>query len=174
MRKRDSTRARINDQITSPQVRLIDQTGDQLGVVDIKDALAAAEQVGLDLVEISPTAQPPVCRVMDHGKFQFEQRKRQAEAKKKLKQFQIKEIKLRPTTEQGDYLVKLRNVVKFLENGDKVKISLRFRGREVTHQEIGMRVLLRMIEDTADVAQVEQQPKREGRQLLMVLTPKKR
>ncbi len=128
----------------------------------------------MDLVEISPTAKPPVCRIMDYGKFLFELSKKQAEAKKKQKQIQIKELKFRPTTEEGDYQVKLRNLVRFLNSGDKVKITLRFRGREVAYQDLGMKILERLQQDTADVAVVEQQAKREGRQLLMVLSPKKK
>ncbi|KGP63261.1 translation initiation factor IF-3 [Legionella norrlandica] len=127
----------------------------------------------MDLVEISPTAKPPVCRIMDYGKFLFELSKKQAEARKKQKQIQVKELKFRPTTEDGDYQVKLRNLIRFLNHGDKVKITLRFRGREMAHQELGMKILERLQADTADVAVIEQQAKREGRQLLMVLSPKK-
>ena len=172
--KRDGDRARINEKITVTEVRLIDVDGNQAGIVSIREALRAAEESGFDLVEISPTANPPVCRVMDYGKYLFEVRKKQAEAKKKQKQVQVKEIKFRPTTEEGDYQVKLRNLVKFLNNGDKVKVTLRFRGREVTHQDLGMKILERLQEDTKDVAQIEQHAKREGRQLLMVLSPKKK
>ncbi|CZG89246.1 Translation initiation factor IF-3 [Legionella pneumophila] len=138
-----------------------------------REALRAAEESGLDLVEISPTAKPPVCRIMDYGKFLFELSKKQAEARKKQKQIQVKELKFRPTTEDGDYQVKLRNLIRFLNHGDKVKITLRFRGREMAHQELGMKILERLQADTADVAIVEQHAKREGRQLLMVLSPKK-
>lgn len=136
--------------------------------------MRAAEESGLDLVEISPTAKPPVCRIMDYGKYLFEISKKQAEAKKKQKQIQVKEVKFRPTTEEGDYQVKLRNLIRFLNHGDKVKITLRFRGREVTHQEVGMKIMQRLQEDTAEIAVVEQKAKREGRQLLMVLSPKKK
>ena len=135
--------------------------------------MRSAEEDGLDLVEISPTAKPPVCRIMDYGKFVFELSKKQAEAKKKQKQIQVKELKFRPTTEDGDYQVKLRNLIRFLNHGDKVKITLRFRGREMAHQELGMKILERIQIDTAEVAVVEQHAKREGRQLLMVLSPKK-
>lgn len=135
--------------------------------------MRAAEESSLDLVEISPSAKPPVCRIMDYGKFLFEVSKKQAEAKKKQKQIQVKELKFRPTTEDGDYQVKLRNLVRFLNHGDKVKVTLRFRGREVAHQELGMKILERLQKDTAEFAVVEQQAKREGRQLLMVLSPKK-
>ncbi len=139
-----------------------------------REALRTAEEGGFDLVEISPTAKPPVCRIMDYGKFLFEVSKKQAEAKKKQKQIQIKELKFRPTTEDGDYQVKLRNLVRFLDHGDKVKITLRFRGREVAHQDLGMKILERVQKDMAELAVVEQHPKREGRQLLMVLSPKKK
>ena len=139
-----------------------------------REALRAAQEGGFDLVEISPTAKPPVCRIMDYGKFLFEVSKKQAEAKKKQKQVHVKELKFRPTTEDGDYQVKLRNLVRFLDHGDKVKITLRFRGREVAHQDLGMKILERVQKDTAEFAVVEQHPKREGRQLLMVLSPKKK
>ena len=137
-----------------------------------REALRAAEEGGFDLVEISPTAKPPVCRIMDYGKFLFEVSKKQAEAKKKQKQVQVKELKFRPTTEDGDYQVKLRNLIRFLDHGDKVKITLRFRGREVAHQDLGMKILDRVQKDTAEFAVVEQHPKREGRQVLMVVSPK--
>ncbi len=135
--------------------------------------MRAAEESGLDLVEISPTAKPPVCRIMDYGKFLFELSKKQAEARKKQKQIQVKELKFRPTTEDGDYQVKLRNLIRFLSHGDKVKVTLRFRGREMAHQELGMKILERIQQDTTEVAIVEQHAKREGKQLLMVLSPKK-
>ena len=155
-------------------MRLIDAQGEQAGVVSLREALYAAEESGFDLVEISPTAKPPVCRIMDYGKFLFEASKKQAEARKKQKQIQIKEVKFRPTTEEGDYQVKLRNLTRFLSNGDKVKVTLRFRGREMAHQELGMRILERVKQDTAEFAVVEQHAKREGRQLLMVISPKKK
>lgn len=167
-------RARVNTQIRASEVRLIDAEGEQVGVVSRDEALTAARETGLDLVEISPNAEPPVCRIMDHGKFLFEQRKKQAAAKKKQKQIQVKEIKFRPTTEEGDYQVKLRNLIRFLENGDKAKVTVRFRGREMAHQDIGARLLDRVKEDLAEHGVVEQQPKREGRQMVMVLSPKKR
>ncbi len=172
--KRDSDRARINQQITIAEVRLIDAEGQQVGVVSTREALRAAEEAGLDLVEISPTAKPPVCRIMDYGKYLFEISKKQAEARKKQKQIQVKELKFRPTTEEGDYQVKLRNLIRFLEHGDKVKITLRFRGREVAHQDLGMRILERLQQDTTEHGIVEQHAKREGRQLMMVLSPKKK
>lgn len=164
----------MNEKINVSEVRLIDVDGNQAGIVSTQEALRAAEESGCDLVEISPTAKPPVCRIMDYGKYLFEVSKKQAEAKKKQKQVQVKEIKFRPTTEEGDYQVKLRNLMKFLNHGDKVKISLRFRGREVAHQDLGMKILERVQKDTTEVAIVEQHPKREGRQLLMVLSPKKK
>ncbi|WP_133131075.1 translation initiation factor IF-3 [Legionella yabuuchiae] len=172
--RRDADRARINEQINVPEVRLIDVDGNQAGIISTREALRAAEESGLDLVEISPTAKPPVCRIMDYGKYLFEINKKQAEAKKKQKQTQVKELKFRPTTEEGDYQVKLRNLIRFLNHGDKVKITLRFRGREVAHQDVGMKIMERLQKDTEELAVVEQQAKREGRQLLMVLSPKKK
>lgn len=172
--KREQSRARINEEITISEVRLIDDEGNQVGVISTREALRAAAEKGLDLVEISPTARPPVCRIMDYGKYVFELKKKQAEAKKKQKLIQIKELKFRPTTEEGDYQVKLRNLLRFLEHGDKVKITLRFRGREMAHQELGMDVMERLSKDTAEFAVVEQSAKREGRQLMMVLAPKKK
>lgn len=164
----------MNEQITSPEVRLIDSEGNQAGIVSTREALRVAEEADLDLVEISPTAKPPVCKVMDYGKYLFELSKKQAEAKKKQKNFQVKEIKFRPTTEEGDYQVKLRNLTRFLGNGDKVKVTLRFRGREMVHQELGMRLLERLAKDVEEIGVVEQEAKREGRQLLMVIAPKKK
>ncbi len=155
-------------------MRLIDAEGNQVGVTSRNEALRAAEEAELDLVEISPTAKPPVCRIMDYGKFLFEQNKKTALAKKKQKNFQVKEIKFRPATEDGDYQVKLRNLVRFIENGDKVKVTLRFRGREMAHQDVGMKILNRLVEDTQELVLVEQAPKREGRQLVMVVAPKKK
>ena len=156
------------------EVRLIDFEGNPVGIVPTREALRAAQEGGFDLVEISPSAQPPVCKIMDYGKFLFELSKKKAEAKKKQKQIQVKELKFRPTTEDGDYQVKLRNLVRFLNNGDKVKVTLRFRGREMAHQDIGMKIMDRLQQDTAEFAVVEQHAKREGRQLLMVLSPKKK
>ena len=155
-------------------MRLIDIHGNQAGVVSTREAMLAAEENGCDLVEISPTARPPVCRIMDYGKFLFEVSKKQAEAKKKQKQIQVKELKFRPTTEDGDYQIKLRNLLRFLNHGDKVKITLRFRGREVAHQELGIKIIERVQQDTVEYAIIEQHPKREGRQLMMVLAPKKK
>ncbi|EKD54595.1 MAG: translation initiation factor IF-3 [uncultured bacterium] len=153
---------------------MIDAVGSQLGVVSILEARKISEESGLDLVEVSPDAKPPVCRVMDFGKFKFQMSKRQAAAKKKQKHIQIKEIKLRPATESADYQVKLRNVMKFLEHGDKAKITLRFRGREMAHPELGLQLLKKMVDDLAECGVVEQSPKFEGRQIVMVIGPKKK
>ena len=140
----------------------------------LRQALVAAEDAGLDLVEIAPTAQPPVCRIMDFGKFKYQESKRQHEAKLKQKQVQVKEVKFRPGTDEGDYQVKLRNLLRFLGEGDKAKVTLRFRGREMTHQELGLALLKRVEADLGETALVEQFPKLEGRQMVMVLTPKKK
>lgn len=153
---------------------MIDHEGQQLGVVPVSEARRISEEVGLDLVEVSPEAKPPVCRIMDYGKYKFQMSKRKAAAKKKQKQIQIKEIKLRPATEEADYQVKVRNVQKFLEGGDKAKVSIRFRGREMSHPELGMQLLQRMIVELAEFGGVEQHPKFEGRQIVMVLGPKKK
>jgi translation initiation factor IF-3 len=147
---------------------------EQLGIVKVYEALRMAEEADLDLVEIAPQAQPPVCRLMDYGKFKYQESKKLHEAKLKQKQVQIKEIKFRPGTDEGDYQIKLRNLIKFLEEGDKTKITLRFRGREMAHQEIGMAQLKRVEADLAEHAVVEQFPKMEGRQLVMMLAPKKK
>lgn len=172
--KRAAQRPPINENITAREVRLIGAEGEQIGIVSIQEALAAAEEAKLDLVEISPDAEPPVCRIMDYGKHIFEKKKQQAAARKNQKQIQIKEIKFRPGTEEGDYKVKLRNLIKFLNEGDKAKVSLRFRGREMAHQELGMELLKRVEADLAEYGTVEQHPKMEGRQLMMVLAPKKK
>ena len=164
----------MNDEIRVPEVRLIGAEGEQLGVVPTRDALKSSEESGLDLVEVSPEAKPPVCRIMDFGKFKFQTSKRKAAARKKQKQIQIKEIKLRPATEEADYQVKLRNINKFLEQGDKSKITIRFRGREMSHPELGMQLLHRMVSDLTELGVVEQHPKFEGRQIVMVLGPKKK
>ena len=154
-------------------MRLIDAEGEQVGVVTIEDAQQRAEDSELDLVEIVPNAEPPVCRIMDHGKFIFEQSKKKHAAKKKQKQIHVKEIKFRPGTEIGDYNIKLKNLIKFLTNGDKVKITLRFRGREMAHQELGTKMLKRIEADLEEYGAVEQFPKMEGRQMVMVLASKK-
>lgn len=146
--------------------------GSQVGVVSLEDALAAAQKESLDLVEISPDAEPPVCKIMDYGKHVFDIKKKAALQKKKQKQTQVKEMKFRPGTDQGDYDIKLRNLVRFLENGDKAKISLRFRGREMAHQQLGMDMMKRIEADLEELAQVEQYPKMEGRQMIMVLSPR--
>ncbi|MFM8501805.1 MAG: translation initiation factor IF-3 [Fluviibacter sp.] len=165
---------RLNEEITTPQVRLLGPEGEQLGVVAIRDALAQAEEAELDLVEIAPTASPPVCRIMDYGKFKYQEAKRQHEAKLKQKQVQVKEIKLRPGTDENDYQIKMRNMVRFLGEGDKVKVTLRFRGRELSHQEFGMRQLERVKADLEEIGSVEQMPKMEGRKMVMVIAPVKK
>lgn len=164
----------MNDEIRAQEVRLIADDGSQVGVVSINEALQRAQQANLDLVEIAATSVPPVCRIMNYGKFIFQQNKQKAAAKKKQKQMQLKEIKLRPTTEEGDYQVKLRNLIRFLNDGDKTKITIRFRGREVSHMELGMQILKRLEADLTEYGQVEQAPKMEGKQMMMVLTPKKK
>jgi translation initiation factor IF-3 len=162
---------RINREITAPEVRLVGIDGEALGVVKLNEALALAEEKETDLVEIAPTAVPPVVRLMDFGKFKYQEAKRQHEAKLKQKVIQVKEVKFRPGTDDGDYGVKLRNLIRFLEDGDKTKITLRFRGREMAHQEIGVRMLERLKADLIEHGQVEQFPKMEGRQMVMVLAP---
>jgi translation initiation factor IF-3 len=154
-------------------VRLIGAEGEQLGVVSVRDAQQKALEADLDLVEVAPTAKPPVCRIMDYGKFLFEQNKKRHAAKKKQKQVQVKEVKFRPGTDEGDYQVKLRNLVRFLEEGDKAKVTLRFRGRELAHQEIGRTLLKRIEAELNEYGTVEQFPKMEGRQMVMVIAPKK-
>jgi len=153
---------------------LIGADGDQVGVVDIVSAQEMANKEGLDLVEIVPNAEPPVCRLMDYGRFRFDQKKKQAEARKKQKQVQVKEVKFRPGTDIGDYQVKLRNLTRFLNDGDKAKVTMRFRGREHAHRELGLELLQRVESDLADISIVEQQPQMEGRQMIMVLGPKKK
>lgn len=154
-------------------MRLIDAIGGQLGIVSLNAALEAAQEAELDLVEISPNAAPPVCRLMDFGKFQFQQNKKRQAARKKQQQAQIKEVKFRPGTEEGDYQTKLRNLKRFLDHGDKTKVTLWFRGREMAHQELGLKLLQRVEADLEAYAKVEQFPKMEGRRLFMVLSPKK-
>jgi translation initiation factor IF-3 len=165
---------RVNGRITAPRVRLVDPAGKQLGIFALNDALRKAEEFGLDLVEIAPQAQPPVCRIMDYGKYQYEESKRRHAARKKLKQIQVKEVKFRPTTDVGDYEVKLRNIKRFLEHGDKAKITLRFRGRELAHQELGLELLKRVEADLKGYGTVEQAPRLEGRQMVMIINPVKR
>ena len=154
-------------------MRLIGADGEQVGVISLNEALNHAEEADLDLVEISADASPPVCRIMDYGKFLFEQNKKKHAAKKKQKQTQVKEIKFRPTTEEGDYQVKLKKLINFLGDGDKAKVTLRFRGREMAHQDLGFNLLKRIEKDLADWGSVEQFPKMEGRQLVMVLAPRR-
>ncbi|NHQ74801.1 translation initiation factor IF-3 [Roseovarius gahaiensis] len=161
----------INDKIRAPELRLIGADGENVGVVTPERAMSMAEEAGLDLVEISPNATPPVCKIMDYGKFKYEQQKREAEARKKQKIIEVKEVKFRPNTDTHDYDVKMRNVLKFLENGDKVKVTLRFRGREMAHQSLGRELLNRVAEDIKEVGKVENMPKMEGRQMIMVIGP---
>lgn len=163
---------RVNDQIRIPKVRLIDETGENVGVVATRDALLRAEDAGLDLVEISPMADPPVCKILDYGKFKYEAQKRANEARKKQKVIEVKEIKMRPNIDQHDYQVKMRSVSKFLEEGDKVKVTMRFRGREMAHQELGLALLNRVRDEVGEAAKVEQTPKMEGRQMTMVMAPR--
>ena len=165
---------RINESITARTIRLIDSNGEQAGIVDRAVGLQKAEEAGLDLVEISPNADPPVCRVMDYGKFLYEDSKRKAAARKNQKQTQVKEIKFRPGTDIGDYNIKLGKLKKFLENGDKTKVTIRFRGREMAHKDLGMELLKRVQADLEGVGSVEQFPKLEGRQMIMVLGPVKK
>ena len=149
------------------------QEGEQLGIVPVREALRLAEEQDVDLVEIAPLAEPPVCKLMDYGKFKYREQKKAHEAKLKQKQIQVKEVKFRPRTEEGDYKIKLRNLIRFLDEGDKTKVTLRFRGREMAHQEFGMRLLERVKADLEEHGTVEQWPKLEGRQMVMVLAPKK-
>ncbi len=164
----------MNQKITAPTLRLIDAKGEQAGIVSRDEALKAAEAAGLDLVEISPNADPPVCRIMDYGKFLYEDSKRKAAARKNQKQTQVKEIKFRPGTDIGDYNIKLGKLKKFLENGDKTKVTIRFRGREMAHKDLGMKLLKRVETDLEEYGSVEQFPKLEGRQMVMVLGPLKK
>ena len=158
----------------APEVRLTGVDNEPLGVVNINDALRLAGELDVDLVEISATAVPPVCRLMDYGKFKYQEQKKAAEAKSKQKVIEVKEVKFRPGTDDGDYNIKVRNIKRFLEDGDKCKITLRFRGREITHQEIGLALLQRMREELADLIVVEQFPKLEGRQMVMMIAPGKK
>ncbi|QBY43078.1 Translation initiation factor IF-3 [Arsenophonus nasoniae] len=166
---------RINTEIRASEVRLTGLDGEQIGIISLKEALEKAEEAGVDLVEISPNAEPPVCRIMDYGKFLYEKSKSLKEQKKKQRVIQVKEIKFRPGTDEGDYQVKLRNLIRFLEDGDKAKITLRFRGREMAHQQIGIDMLNRIKNDLDDMSVVESFPSKiEGRQMIMVLAPKKK
>jgi translation initiation factor IF-3 len=165
---------RINGEITTPEMRLSGVDNEPLGIVSLAEAFRLAEEANVDLVEIAPTAQPPVCRLMDYGKFKYSEQKRAHEAKLKQKIILVKEVKFRPGTDEGDYNIKLRNLIKFLDDGDKTKITLRFRGREMAHQDIGFRMLERLKADLEPYGQVEQFPKMEGRQMIMILSPKKK
>ena len=163
--------ARVNASIVCKEVRLIDADGNMVGIVSPEKANTMASESGLDLVEISPNANPPVCKIMDFGKFKYDQQKREAEARKKQKTIELKEIKFRPNTDKHDYGVKMRSVTKFLENGDKVKITLRFRGREMAHQELGTELMERVAVDTAHLGKPDVIPKVEGRQMIMIIYP---
>lgn len=163
---------RINDEIRAREVRLVDQDGAQLGIVSIRDALRLAEEKQLDLVEVAPGAKPPVCRIMDFGKYRYEQSKREKEARKKQRVVNIKEVKLRPNIEDHDFLVKVRNTERFLKDGDKVKVSIMFRGREIVHTQLGQKLLVKLAGEIGDLALVERQPRLEGKNLIMILTPK--
>jgi translation initiation factor IF-3 len=163
---------RVNEEIRIPQVRLIDQDGEMQGVMTAREAMQRAFQAGLDLVEISPNADPPVCKILDFGKFKYEQQKKRNEAKKKQKVIEIKEIKVRPNIDENDYQVKMRAMKSFIEEGDKVKVTLRFRGREMAHQDIGVRVLERIRAEMDTTSKVEQMPRMENRQMVMVLSPR--
>jgi translation initiation factor IF-3 len=163
---------RVNEEIRTREVQLIDQAGTNLGVVSIQDALAKASEVGLDLVEISPNASPPVCKLLDYGKYKFQAQKKAAEARKKQKVVEVKEIKLRPMIDDHDYDVKMRSMKRFFEEGDKVKVTLRFRGREMAHQELGTQLLDRVKSDLAPLAKVEMDARFEGRQMIMILAPR--
>ena len=163
---------RINDEIGGIRVRLVDEKGQMVGVVGRNEALTMAATAGLDLVEIAPNADPPVCKILDYGKFKYEEQKKKNEARKKQKIIEVKEIKLRPSIDDHDYEVKRRSMIKFIEEGDKVKVTMRFRGRELAHQELGMDVLIRVRDDLDEIAKVEQMPRMEGRQMTMVVSPK--
>jgi translation initiation factor IF-3 len=163
---------RVNEDIRVPQVRLIDEAGEMLGVMTARDALLRAYSVGLDLLEISPNADPPVCKILDFGKFKYEQQKKKNEAKKKQKVVEIKEVKVRPNIDENDYQVKMRAMKSFIDEGDKVKVTLRFRGREMAHQDIGIRVLERIRGELEAQTKVEQMPRMENRQMIMVLAPR--
>lgn len=172
--KQTAVKTRINEEIRAKEVRVIDENGDQAGILSLAEALQRARAVELDLVEVSPTAQPPVCKIMNYGKHVYQQKKNAAESKKKLHKVEIKEVKFRPVTDDGDYQVKLRNLIRFLEDGDKTKVTVRFRGRELAHRELGLEMLKRISEDLAEYGVVEQFPKMEGKQMAMLLGPKKK
>jgi translation initiation factor IF-3 len=163
---------RINEEIGVMRVRLVDERGNMVGVIGRNEALQMAADAGLDLVEISPNADPPVCKILDYGKFKYEEQKKKNEARKKQKIIEVKEIKLRPSIDDHDYQVKMRSMNKFIEEGDKVKVTMRFRGRELAHQDLGMNVLMRVRDDLEGIAKVEQMPRMEGRQMTMVVAPR--
>ena len=163
---------RVNNDIDVAKVRLVGADGENVGIVGIEEALDMAAEAGMDLVEVSPNADPPVCKILDYGKFKYKAQKKANEARKKQKTVDIKEIKMRPNIDQHDYDVKMRSMTKFIDEGDKVKVTLRFRGREMAHQELGMRVLHRVRDDLQEISKVEQFPKMEGRQMTMVIAPK--
>lgn len=162
----------MNDEIDVPTVRVIDAEGENHGVISLEDALEIAEEAGLDLVEVSPQVSPPVCKVLDYGKYKYEQQKKANEARKKQKTIEVKEIKMRPGIDEHDYQVKMKAVRKFIENGDKVKMTIRFRGREMAHQELGLKVLTRVREEMDEMIKIEQMPRTEGRLMVMVIAPK--
>ena len=171
--ERQPTGPRINEAIRGiTEVRLIDETGQNVGVVSFEDAIKRAETAGSDLVEISPDASPPVCKILDYGKFKYQEQKKAAEARKNQKVVEIKEIKMRPGIDDHDYEVKMRAIARFFEEGDKVKVTLRFRGREMAHPEIGMQLLIRVKTETAETSKVELEPRFEGRQMIMILAPR--
>ena len=163
---------RINEEIRVPQVQLIDQDGANRGELPTREALAIAQEAGLDLVEVAPNASPPVCKILDYGKFKYESQKKAAEARKKQRTIEVKEIKMRPMIDDHDYDVKMRSIRRFFEEGDKVKVTLRFRGREMAHQDLGLKLLDRVRSELSELSKVEQEPKLEGRQMVMVLAPR--
>ena len=163
---------RTNEGIDTPEIQLIDVSGENVGVVEIEDALARASEAGLDLVEISPNTKPPVCKILDYGKYKYQAQKKAAEARKKQRTVEIKEIKMRPNIDTHDYDVKMRSMNRFFEEGDKVKVTLRFRGREMAHQDLGTQLLNKVKDDTIEIAKVESEPRLEGRQMVMVLAPR--
>jgi translation initiation factor IF-3 len=164
---------RVNDRIEATEVRLVGEDGEMIGVVRLREALERAREVGLDLVEVSPTAKPPVCKILDYGKFKYEAQKRANAARKKQRVIEVKEIKMRPGIDDNDYNIKMKKVRNFLEEGDKVKVTMRFRGRELSHQNLAMNILTKVKEEVADLGKVEQFPKMEGRQMVMVMAPLK-
>lgn len=170
--ERAATGPRTNDSIRVREVRLIDEEGNNIGVVETSDALERAVAAGLDLVEVSPDASPPVCKILDYGKFKYQEQKKAAEARKKQKTVEVKEIKMRPNIDDHDYSVKMRSMRRFFDEGDKVKVTLRFRGREMAHQQIGRDLLFRVRAETEEYAKVESEPRLEGRQMVMVLAPR--